>query len=113
MDIRSTRAKCAYVALCLGLFATNLPAAEDGESRGAITLAQALDTALATNPELAASRYELNAAQARIVQAGKRVNPELSLELENFGGSGANQGTDALETTLSFSQVVELGGKRS
>src|SRR5689334_20542601 len=112
MDIRSTRAKCAYVAVCLALFVTNLSAAEDKEPRGAITLAQALDAALASNPELAASRYELNAAQARIVQAGKRLNPELTLELENFAGGGANQGTDSLETTLSFSQVVELGGKR-
>lgn len=112
MDIRSTRARCAYVAVCLALFATNLPAAEDAEPRGAITLAQALDAALAINPELAASRYELNAAQARVVQAGKRLNPELSLELENFAGSGANRGTDSLEATLSFSQVVELGGKR-
>lgn len=112
MNIRPTRAKCAYVALCLALFVTNLSAAEDKEPRGAITLAQALDAALAINPELAASRYELNAAQARIVQAGKRLNPELSLELENFAGSGANQSTDSLETTLSFGQVVELGGKR-
>ena len=112
MDIRSTRAKCAYVAVCLALFVTNLSAAEDKGPRGAITLAQALDAALAINPELAASRYELNAAQARIVQAGKRLNPELTLELENFAGAGTNQGTDSLETTLSFSQVVELGGKR-
>jgi len=112
MDIRPTRASCAYVAVCLGMFATNLLAAEDKEPRGAITLAQALDAALAINPELAASRYELTAAQARTVQAGKRLNPELSLELENFAGNGANQGTDSLETTLSFSQVVELGGKR-
>lgn len=112
MDIRSTRARCAYVAVCLALFATNLPAAEDSEPRGEITLAQALDAALAINPELAASRYELNAAQARVVQAGKRLNPELSLELENLAGSGANRGTDSLEATLSFSQVVELGGKR-
>lgn len=112
MDIRPTRAMCAYVAVCLGMFVTSLLAAEDKEPRGAITLAQALDAALALNPELTASRYELNAAQARIVQAGKPLNPELSLELENFAGAGANEGTDSLETTLSFSQVVELGGKR-
>jgi cobalt-zinc-cadmium efflux system outer membrane protein len=88
-------------------------AADAIEPRGAITLAQALDTALKNNPELAASRYELTAAQARIIQAGVRLNPELGLELENFAGSGDVGGTDALETTLAFSQVVELGGKRS
>jgi len=78
-----------------------------------LTLAQALDTALKNNPELAASRYELNIAQARIVQADKRRNPELALEFENFAGSGDTSGGDALESTLAFSQVIELGGKRA
>lgn len=88
-------------------------AADAIELRGAITLAQALDAALKSNPELAASRYELTAAQARIVQASKRLNPELGLEFENFAGSGETSGTDALESTLAFSQVVELGRKRA
>ncbi len=77
-----------------------------------LTLAAALDAALRNHPDLRASAYEVGAAQARIVQAGLAPNPELSLELENFAGSGAARGTDALETTLSLSQVVELGGRR-
>ncbi len=107
------RALGTCIAASLALASANAIAADASEPRGAITLAQALDAALKSNPELAASRYELTAAQARIVQAGKRLNPELSLELENFAGGGEAQGTDALETTLAFSQVVELGGKRS
>ena len=79
---------------------------------GTLTLARALDAALRGNPELHASAYELNAAQARAVQAALRPNPELVLELENFAGAGSARGTDALETTLSLSQVVELGGRR-
>lgn len=110
MEIRSARATRACVVAILMLFAANGWAAD--EPRGELTLAQALDAALANNPELAASRYELTAAQARIVQASKRLNPELSLDLENFAGSGSSRGTDSLETTLAFSQVVELGGKR-
>lgn len=112
MDIRSTRAMCASVAACFGVFTTHALAADDYEPRGAITLAQALDAALTVNPELAAGRYELSAAQARIVRAGTRPNPELSLELENFAGEAAARQADALESTLSISQVVELGGKR-
>lgn len=107
------RALGTCIAAWLALASANAVAADASEPRGAITLAQALDAALKSNPELTASRYELTAAQARIVQAGKRLNPELSLELENFAGGGEAQGTDALETTLAFSQVVELGGKRS
>lgn len=77
-----------------------------------LTLAQAIELSLRRNPELIASGYELSAAQARILQADVRPNPELGLELENFAGSGEVAGVDALETTLSLSQVVELGGKR-
>ena len=109
----SARALGTCIAAWLALASAYAIASDASEPRGAITLAQALEAALKNNPELTASRYELTAAQARIVQASKRLNPELSLELENFAGGGDAQGTDALETTLAFSQVVELGGKRS
>lgn len=79
---------------------------------GELTLADALDAALRNHPDSRASAFELSAAQARSVQANLRPNPELALELENFGGSGAASDTGALETTLSLSQVLELGGRR-
>lgn len=113
MKIWIARAVSTCFIASVVLASAHTTAADATEPRGAITLAQALDTALKSNPELAASRYELTAAQARIIQAGMRLNPELGLELENFAGSGEVGGTDALETTLAFSQVVELGGKRS
>ena len=65
------------------------------------------------NPDLIASRFELSIADARIAQASVRPNPELSVELENFAGSGAARGARILESTLSLSQVIELGDKRS
>jgi cobalt-zinc-cadmium efflux system outer membrane protein len=113
MKIWIARALSTCLIAIVALASARTNAAEATEPRGAITLAQALDTALKNNPELAASRYELTAAQARIIQADLRLNPELGLELENFAGSGDVSGTDALETTLAFSQVIELGGKRS
>ncbi|HKU14325.1 MAG TPA: TolC family protein [Steroidobacteraceae bacterium] len=75
-------------------------------------MATAVATARARNPDLAAGMYELSAADARITQSKLRPNPELAVDLENFAGSGAARGADALEATLSLSQVVELGGKR-
>jgi cobalt-zinc-cadmium efflux system outer membrane protein len=77
-----------------------------------VTLAGAIDLALKRNPALVASRYELTASQARVVQAGLRLNPELLLEFENFAGRGEMSGVKSLETTLSLSQVIELGDKR-
>jgi cobalt-zinc-cadmium efflux system outer membrane protein len=112
MKIWNARAFGACIAVCALLSGSNAIAAEVAEPRGALTLAQALDTAMKNNPELAVSRFELTAAQARVLQADRRINPGISLELENFAGSGNTQGTDALESTLAFSQVIELGGKR-
>jgi outer membrane protein, heavy metal efflux system len=48
-----------------------------------------------------------------VEQAGLRVNPELSVELENFAGTGVARRAKGLETTLTLSQVIELGGKRA
>lgn len=106
----------AFIACCLLVVAVAVEASAQTSQQinpaGELTLARAVDAALNNNPDLRASAFELSAAQARIVQAGVRPNPELSVELENFAGSGGLNGADVLETTLSLGQVIELGGKR-
>lgn len=87
-------------------------ALDAAEPQGELTLSQAIAAALARNPELEGAGYELRAAEAGVVQAGLRPNPELAAGFENFGGSGVARGTQILESTLSLSQVIELGGKR-
>lgn len=82
------------------------------EPEGALTLAGAVQTALQRNPELAVSEYTLKSSEARITQAGVRPNPTLSVELEDFLGTGEASGMKSLQTTLSLSQVIELGDKR-
>ena len=88
-------------------------AAEVQEPSGELTLRQSLELAFARNPDLAAFPWELRSGDARILQAGLRPNPELTVDLENFLGSGPFRKLDSLETTLSISQLVELGGKRA
>ncbi len=68
--------------------------------------------AAAQAPLRAESQAQVAAAQGRLDQAGAWRNPELSLEVENFAGEGPMEGLDSAETTLSFSQTLELGGKR-
>lgn len=104
-----------FIALCFGtaVAAQAPPSAMAIEPRGQLALTDAVRAALASNPDLAASAYELRAADARIEQARLRINPDLSLDLENCAGTGAARATKALESTLSLSQVVELGGKRA
>ena len=82
------------------------------EPRGAISLQQALDLALAHNPELAASAWEVGAAGARTLQASLRPNPEFELEVEEFGGTGETSGFDAATSTFALGQQIELGRKR-
>lgn len=79
---------------------------------GVLLLGDALAAALLHSPSLAAAGYEVRAREAEALQAGLRPNPELDIELENFGGDGSVRDFDSLETTLALSQLVELGGKR-
>jgi len=82
------------------------------EPAGELTLARAIEAALSHNPELQASSYELKAADARITQAGLRPNPEVSLEIDGLAARGIAASADERQTTLSLSQVLELGDKR-
>lgn len=83
------------------------------EPKGVITLADAFALALLRNPELKAFPYGLRAAEARMLQAGLRPNPELQIEVEEFGGRGDRTGFDAAETTVQIGQPIELAGKRA
>ncbi|HEX9851242.1 TolC family protein [Candidatus Deferrimicrobium sp.] len=82
------------------------------EPTGELTLRQALALGLAGNPDLAAFSWEVRSGDPRILQAGLIPNPELGVELENFLGTETSRNFETVETTLSISQLVELGGKR-
>jgi len=78
-----------------------------------VSLANALAQGAEQSPRVAEARARAEAAEARARQAGASPNPQLSLELEDFAGTGAFQGLRSTQTTLSVSQQIELGGKRS
>lgn len=77
-----------------------------------LTLAQALEEAEARSPAIIAARAAVEAAEARIRQAGFRANPELSVEVENFAGTGELSGIRRTETTVALNQRLDLGGRR-
>lgn len=83
------------------------------EASGTLTLADALRAAVSRSPALAAFSWEVRARDAELLQAGAFPNPELAAEVEDFGGSGERRGFHGSQTTLSFAQLVELGGKRT
>ena len=83
------------------------------EPTGVLTLRDALALALMENPDLAPFAWQARVNEARVLQAGLRINPELGLEVEDVLGTGDFQGFREAQTTLQLSQVIELGGKRA
>lgn len=78
-----------------------------------ITLETAIERAVASQPRLAAAAARVDAAEARTRQANVGPNPQVSLEVEDFAGSGPFRGLDSTQTTLALSQQLEIGGQRS
>lgn len=77
----------------------------------AVDLAEALRRALRADPRIAAANVEVEATQGAIIQAGKRPNPELQVELEDFFGTGDYRGFDKAVLTISLQQKFERGDK--
>lgn len=78
-----------------------------------LTLRDALERTVQDNPGLQTYPYQQRMAEAEKLQASLMPNPTVGIELENIVGSASNRGIDNAEATLSFSQLVELGDKRS
>lgn len=79
---------------------------------GAVGRDRALAYALGNSPLLQSLKAELRALEGETVQAGLRPNPELGVEVEEFGGEGGSRGFNGAEITSGLSQTLELAGKR-
>lgn len=97
----------SYLSLWGILTGTALRAADP------LTLSDALAMALQNNPTLQVHAFGARMSEARILQAGIKPNPNLSVEFENFLGTGDLSGVKSLETTLQLSQVIDLAGSRA
>ena len=78
-----------------------------------ISLAVALEKALANSPQLKSAGSAMLASKGERRQAGLLPNPEIGIEAENLAGQGPYKGTDSAELTYGVSQLIEIGGKRS
>lgn len=76
------------------------------EPTAPLTLQAALSMALDANAELSAARYELQAVEASVLQADTLPNPSIGMGIED-------RRRETRETTIQFSQPIELGGKRA
>lgn len=103
MNIRSRRMLAACVTACWSALTLAAP--------GTLSLREAIALSAARNPQLEALRSEADALREQAQLQGLSPSPHIELQLENFAGTGELSGTDALESTLQFSKVIELGGK--
>jgi cobalt-zinc-cadmium efflux system outer membrane protein len=111
---RAASARLLIAGAALALSALTPARAQPADSADAapLTLGQAIERALASNPALAGFAFALKAQDARIGQAAQRPGMEASIELENALGSGDYNSFDDAERTFALSRVIELGGKR-
>ena len=82
------------------------------EPTGKITLREAFAASLLNNPKLARYAWTVRVREAQALQTSLLPNPEIEIEVEEFGGTGDVSGFDSAETTILFSQLIELGQKR-
>lgn len=99
------------VHIFCALLAYSGPARAEGAAR-TISLPQALQRALATNPRLTAAERDVGVATGQRIQAGALLNPEVSYEQDDSFGTGIYGGTKSAQTTLQISQAFEWFGKR-
>ncbi|WP_150678089.1 TolC family protein [Pandoraea pneumonica] len=81
------------------------PADSSSGPLAALTLAQAMRSALENNIGLKVARREIDAQSGALLQASARPNPELSVLQEDFRSTTRT-------TTAQLTQPIELGGQR-
>ena len=72
-----------------------------------INLNEAIFKTIKDNPELVSFGYQVQAQEGLLAQAHLSSNPDLSIEFENFLGTGDFNSVDELETTISIGWVLE------
>jgi len=101
----------ASFALHAGIALSARAQAADPPATGELTLDEARARALERGPEALGAAARLAAAEGAFVQARALPNPDLTFEVEDFGG---NLPADPpSQQTLSIGQRVEWFGKRS
>ncbi|MDG5496426.1 TolC family protein [Niveispirillum sp. BGYR6] len=101
-----------HLVTALAMVIAGVPLAMAQQPPASLTIEAAIAQALETGPRTAAAQARRQAAAAGVDQADVAPNPQLSVEMENFKGSGPYRDFRSSERTYSLSQTLELGGKR-
>ncbi len=77
-----------------------------------LTLEQAVQIALESNPELRAARLQVDAAAGRAAQAGLWANPDLEFSTEDWRVRGSGSGFSSSKQMVGVAQTVPFPGKK-
>jgi cobalt-zinc-cadmium efflux system outer membrane protein len=77
-----------------------------------LTLDRVIESYIAKNPQLLATRYRIERTQAEQIAARLRPNPGVLITAENLPVSGPSPFGRLYEVGISYTETVELGGKR-
>lgn len=100
----------AHASPCLPGYSAS-PSAQPPDSP--LTLVGVLGEIRRASPDVRAAGLEARALSADADQAGRRLNPSVSIDFENFAGGGALSGFDRTESTFAVEQTFRLGNKRA
>lgn len=78
----------------------------------AVSLDEAVSKALEATPIVQANDASISAARAGRAQAGVKPNPTVTVQQENFFGTGPIGAFNQAEFTVTYGQTIERGGKR-
>ncbi len=101
------------ISLCAAVLAGALLGASQPVLAQELTLDEAIAKAAEATPMLRAGEAGIAAARASRRQADVRPNPSVTVEGENFVGSGRYGVFGQAEITGTYSQPIERGGKRA
>jgi len=100
------------ILLCLSFWVFGGAAAAQQPSPP-LTLPRVVDSYIQNNLELQAARYRLERTKADQIAARLRPNPVLSVTAENLAVSGPTPAGRLYEIGTTYTEVFELGGKRT
>src|SRR3989454_2880639 len=83
-----------------------------GQDASPLTLSRVVSLYIERNLELQAERYRLERTRADAIAARMRPNPSLSVIAEKLKISGLAPASQLYEVGATYSETIELGGKR-
>lgn len=100
------------LVLSILIAATGTAGAGAHQGAGLLTLRQAVDKALASNPAIEAAGLTVDIQRAARDAAALGTQYQINTDVQDIFGTGVLEGLDGAETTVQLARTVELGNKR-